>query len=117
MYDEALQPRFNSLVPIFPQAQTIPTITTQPQAVSVTSGSALSLEVIASVWLAYQWLKNGIAITGANSSSYTIPAPLLPMPRLQRQHQNLKGSVASASATVTIIQQPRCSSSAHVGWQ
>jgi alpha-tubulin suppressor-like RCC1 family protein len=56
------------------QIITAPTITTQPSSSSVTSGSAASFSVAASgtATLAYQWRKDGTAISGATSSTYSI---------------------------------------------
>ncbi|MDP1635873.1 MAG: immunoglobulin domain-containing protein [Gallionellaceae bacterium] len=55
-----------------------PTITTQPTNQSVISGQTATFSVTASGLpsLTYQWLKNGVAITGATSSSYATPATL-----------------------------------------
>jgi len=51
-----------------------PTITTQPSSSSVTAGSAASFSVAASgtAPLSYQWRKDGVAISGATSSTYSI---------------------------------------------
>jgi uncharacterized protein (TIGR02145 family) len=52
-----------------------PSITTQPQPQNVTAGQSVTFSVIATgtAPLTYQWLLNGTAISGATSSSYTIP--------------------------------------------
>lgn len=52
-----------------------PSITTQPSAQSVGLGQAATFSVAATgaSTLAYQWRKNGTAITGANSSTYNLP--------------------------------------------
>lgn len=59
-----------------PPGVTGPTITAQPASQSVTVGSAATFSVTAtgSAPLAYQWRKNGAAISGATSSSYRIAA-------------------------------------------
>ena len=51
-----------------------PTITTQPANQTVNSGSSATFTVVASGAepLSYQWRKNGLAISGATASSYTI---------------------------------------------
>jgi hypothetical protein len=56
-------------------AQTPPSITVQPAARAVTVGTPVTFSVTAagSPVLAYQWRRNGIAIAGANASTYTIP--------------------------------------------
>ncbi|MDM0110720.1 SBBP repeat-containing protein [Variovorax sp. J22R133] len=53
-----------------------PVITTQPAAISVVAGQSAAFSVVASgtAPLAYQWRKNGAAIAGATSVSYSIPA-------------------------------------------
>ncbi len=54
---------------------TAPTITTQPQSISVAEGNSASFTVTASGSqpLSYQWRKNTINISGATNSTYTIP--------------------------------------------
>src|SRR5208283_3013843 len=56
-----------------------PTITTQPQNQSVQVGLSATFSVVASgtAPLSYQWSKNGTAITGATSASYTTPATVI----------------------------------------
>lgn len=51
-----------------------PSIVTQPISQSVTSGNNVSFSVTASgsATLTYQWYKDGLSISGANSSSYAI---------------------------------------------
>lgn len=52
----------------------IPTIITQPVSQTVNTGSSVTFSVVAagSDPLSYQWRKNGVAINGATSSTYTI---------------------------------------------
>jgi hypothetical protein len=56
--------------------RTAPSITTQPASRTVTVGqtAAFSVAATGTAPLAYQWRKNGAAISGATSSSYTTPA-------------------------------------------
>jgi hypothetical protein len=56
-----------------------PTIGTQPSDQTVTTGQSATFTVVAggSAPLGYQWQKNGVAISGANSASYRTPAPTL----------------------------------------
>ena len=53
-----------------------PAITSQPSDASITAGKTSTFSVVASgtAPLAYQWEKNGTAIGGATSASYTTPA-------------------------------------------
>ncbi|MBZ5700181.1 MAG: immunoglobulin domain-containing protein, partial [Acidobacteriia bacterium] len=53
-----------------------PTITTQPASQTVTAGQTATFTVAATgtAPLTYQWKKNGTAISGATSTSYTTPA-------------------------------------------
>ncbi len=53
-----------------------PTITSQPQSLTVTAGQSASFTVVATSSLTptYQWYKNGVAINGATSATYTIAA-------------------------------------------
>lgn len=52
-----------------------PAITTQPVAATATEGLGASFSVAASGdVLRYQWLRNGVAIAGADAASYTTPA-------------------------------------------
>lgn len=55
---------------------TAPTITTQPQSQTVTVGATATFAVVAAgtAPLNYQWSKNGTAVSGATSASYTTPA-------------------------------------------
>ena len=57
-------------------APAAPTITTQPANQTVTGGQTATFSVAASgtAPLSYQWNKNGSAISGATSPSYTTPA-------------------------------------------
>ena len=52
----------------------VPSIKTQPSSQTVSLGQAVSFSVTANGFpaLAYQWSKNGVNITGANSSAYQI---------------------------------------------
>ena len=54
----------------------VPSISTQPAAQTVTEGqtASFSVEATGTGPLAYQWQKNGTAIDGATSSTYTTPA-------------------------------------------
>src|SRR5205807_4073332 len=54
----------------------LPIFTTQPANQTVTVGQTAAFTVVATgtAPLSYQWQKNGTAITGATSATYTTPA-------------------------------------------
>ena len=53
-----------------------PTISSQPASATVSAGQTASFNIAATGTspMTYQWSKNGLAISGANSSTYTTPA-------------------------------------------
>ncbi len=82
-----------------------PSITSQPASVTVGVGQSASFSVSASgTSLTYQWKKNGVALSGATSSSYT--TPLTGSSDTGAQFtvvvSNAGGSVASNAATLTV---------------
>ncbi|MDX2187602.1 MAG: immunoglobulin domain-containing protein [Opitutaceae bacterium] len=82
-----------------------PSITTQPSAVTVTEGGAASFTVSASggTPLSYQWRKDGVAITGATSASYSIPATAATHSgSYSVVVTNSSGSVTSNAASLTV---------------
>ena len=87
-----------------------PTITTQPASQSVTAGQTATFGVVTagSAPLSYQWQKNGGNISGATSSSYTIPATATSDSgsTFDVVVSNSVGSVTSAVATLTVSAAP-----------
>jgi beta-galactosidase len=89
---------------------TPPTITTQPQSQTVGVGATATFTVVASgsVPLHYQWMENGMAISGATSASYT--TPVLTLADNNEQFavvvSNSSGSVTSSAATLTVLAVP-----------
>jgi HYDIN/CFA65/VesB family protein/glycosyl hydrolase family 123/carboxypeptidase family protein/Ig-like domain-containing protein len=83
-----------------------PTITTQPANQTVAAGQTASFSVTATgtAPLSYQWKKNGAAITGATSSSYTTPTTTSSDNGAQFTAvvSNTAGSVTSSTATLTV---------------
>ena len=61
------------LTPVVPDA---PSITSQPAAQTIVVGQTATFSVVATgaAPISYQWQKNGVAIGGATSASYTTPA-------------------------------------------
>ena len=83
-----------------------PTITTQPQSVTVTAGQTATFSVAAggTAPLSYQWKKKGTAISGANAVSYTTPATATTDSgsTFTVTVSNTAGSVTSNAATLTV---------------
>ena len=91
-------------------AATAPTITSQPSASSVAVGSAASLSVVAggTAPLSYQWRKDGVAISGATSSTYTIASTKnSDAGSYTVVVTNSAGSVTSNSTVLTVSALPR----------
>src|SRR5467141_3617051 len=109
-------------------APVAPTITTQPASQTVTAGQNASFSVTATgtAPLTFQWQKNGVAIGGATSPSYTTPASITTQPVSQTSSSystpattssdnvslftvlvsNTAGSVTSSPATLTVNAAP-----------
>ena len=89
---------------------TPPTITTQPQSQIVGVGATATFSVVASgsTPLHYQWMENGMAISGATSASYT--TPVLTLADSNEQFSvvvsNGSGSVTSSTAMLTVLAVP-----------
>jgi hypothetical protein len=92
------------------QTAQAPTITTQPAGQTITTGQTATFSVIATgtAPLNYLWEKNGAAISGATSASYTTP------PETTADNgalftvavSNSAGSVSSNAATLTVNPSP-----------
>ncbi len=89
---------------------TAPAITTQPASQTVGVGTAATFTVVASgsATLAYQWRKNGTAISAATTASYTTPATTTADngSTFSVVVSNSAGSVTSNSATLTVTSTP-----------
>src|SRR5439155_2755833 len=87
-------------------APVAPSITTQPASQTVTAGQGATFSVAArgTAPLSYQWKKNGTAISGAISSSYTTPATTSSDNGAQFTVvvSNTVGSVTSSAVTLTV---------------
>ncbi|HSJ29835.1 MAG TPA: FG-GAP-like repeat-containing protein [Longimicrobiales bacterium] len=91
-------------------AATAPSITAQPQSAQVDAGATAMFSVTATgtAPLAYQWEKNGSAIAGATSASYTTPAVTAADDGAAYTVvvSNEAGSVESAAATLSVRTGP-----------
>jgi centrosomal CEP192-like protein/immunoglobulin I-set domain protein len=89
---------------------TAPVITSQPASEMVTIGqtATFSVSAIGAAPLGYQWQKNGTAVGGATSSTYTTPATALSDTGVQFTVvvNNSVGSVTSSAATLTVTSSP-----------
>ena len=87
-----------------------PSITSQPanQTVSAGQSAAFSVAATGTPTLTYQWSKNGAAISGATSPSYTTPATASTDSGSQFSVTvtNSFGSVTSGAATLTVNAAP-----------
>src|SRR5215472_6741082 len=84
----------------------MPSITTQPVGQTVTAGQTATFMVVATgtAPLSYQWQKDGTAISGATSASYTTAATSSSDngAKFQVVVSNSAGSVTSNAATLTV---------------
>ncbi|WP_438480981.1 M12 family metallo-peptidase [Oleiharenicola lentus] len=81
----------------------LPAIVQHPQSSTVTPGSTAGVSVTASGGgLSYQWLKNGVKIDGATGTIYTKVAANEDTGDYTVTVSNLKGSVTSNSAKITV---------------
>ena len=91
--------------PVVPTAVP-PTITLQPVSVSVTTGQPASFSVAASgtAPITYQWERNGTAIAGATSTTYTIAMTAMSDSGavFSAVATNVAGSATSENATLTV---------------
>jgi Immunoglobulin I-set domain len=87
-------------------AAVAPTITTQPANQIVIIGQTATFSVVANgtAPLSYQWQKNGVAMSGATSASYTTPAATSGdnSSMFAVVVSNSAGSVTSSAATLTV---------------
>ncbi len=87
-------------------AAVAPSITAQPASQTVTVGQTATFSVAATgtAPLTYQWKKNSVAMSGANSSSYTTPATTSSDNGAQFTVvvSNAAGNVTSGSAMLTV---------------
>jgi hypothetical protein len=88
-----------------PPSQSAPSITTQPSNQTAVLGQTATFTVTAAgTSLTYQWNKNGTAVSGATSASYTTPATSNSDngATFTVVVSNSQGSVTSTAATLTV---------------
>lgn len=87
-------------------AAVAPTITVQPNNVSVTAGqtATFSLSATGTAPLSYQWYTGGVAISGATAPTLTLPGTTVGMSgnAYQCVVSNAVGSVDSSTVTLTV---------------
>ena len=87
-----------------------PSITTQPVNQTIFAGQTATFSIVANGTspLSYQWQKNGIAISGANSASYTTPAETTSNngALFSVIVSNSAGTLTSNTATLTVNPDP-----------
>ncbi|MBK8793262.1 MAG: DNA/RNA non-specific endonuclease [Holophaga sp.] len=100
-------------VPAILQAGTAPAITTQPAAITVTTGKTASFSVTATgtATLTYQWRKNGVNVSGATARTYTTPITTSAFNGVKYQVYitNGYGAITSKSAILTVTSAPTLS--------
>jgi hypothetical protein len=90
---------------IYGSAVVAPTITSQPQSVTINPGSSFTFTVTATgtAPLSYQWRKDGAAIGGATGAAYTIASVSTANAGVYTVTvSNAAGSVTSTGATLTV---------------
>ena len=94
----------------FPANQVAPNITTPPSNQNAIEGQPATFSVTAggTAPLGFQWQRNGVNISGANSSTYSIPTVALADngARFRCVVSNAFGNVTSSEATLTVTQLP-----------
>lgn len=90
-------------------APVAPSISTHPQSTTVTTGNSVQFSVVAAgtAPLAYQWKKNGTALSGATAAVFTLnSAALSDAADYTVVITNLAGSATSSVATLTVTAAP-----------
>jgi hypothetical protein len=89
-----------------PNSPVAPAISTEPQSVKITAGQAATFNIAATgtAPMTYQWRKNGAAIRGATSSTYSTPAETTSDNNAQftAEVSNSAGNAISNAAVLTV---------------
>jgi O-glycosyl hydrolase len=111
-------------------APVAPKISSQPQSVAVNEGAVATFRVEANGTpdLSYQWYRNGVAMAGANGTSYTLTATAADNgAKFTVKVSSAHGNVTSSAATLTVnaftgmsivktAQAPAIDGSIDAGW-
>ncbi|GAB3898878.1 PQQ-dependent sugar dehydrogenase [Spirosoma agri] len=85
----------------------VPVIAVQPTSKTASVGQSVTFNTVASgnPTPSYQWQRNGVAISGATASSYTVSSPALADngAKFRVMVSNSAGSATSSEATLTVI--------------
>jgi hypothetical protein len=90
--------------PVAGPAPTTPSITSQPRSVTINVGQTATFSVVAAGagMLSYQWQRNGVAISGATSASYSTP-PASSADSAVRFSVVVSNSMGSVTSTAAIL--------------
>jgi hypothetical protein len=84
-----------------------PVISTQPRATSATSGQTISLSVVATGAISYQWTKNGVDVAGATSATLSFQSvQLSDTGSYAVKITNAAGTTTSTSVNLTVSPAP-----------
>jgi hypothetical protein len=89
-----------------PPSAVAPTISSQPASAKITAGQTATFNIAATgtAPITYQWKKNGAAVSGATSSTYTTPAETIAdnNAAFTAEVSNTAGNATSAAAMLTV---------------
>lgn len=101
-----------------PVVATPPQITSQPSGLTLSTGGALNLSVVASGTgpLSYQWYKNNVVVAGASASTLTIAsASIVDSGTYHVVVSNTAGSATSSPAIVVVTAAPSSTTAPSIG--
>ena len=107
-YSPGTPPAHTGLIDYFYKRGVAPSITTQPQSLTVTQPGSATFSVTAAGTpaLTYRWRRNGVNIPSATAATYTLSPTALADSGAQLDVvvTNSRGSVTSDPATLTVLQ-------------
>jgi len=96
----------NSIIVSAPAIDVPPMITSQPQSQTVTAGASFTFELVATGTepLTYQWMHEGINVTGGTNATFSLPVtPLAAAGIYSVQISNAAGFTVSSNALLTVL--------------